>query len=131
MSAGRTVLGPKAKAELDDVATKLSGEKGYIIEVEGYSRGGVQTSQAMADSVVRYLVTEHQVPIYRIYRTGMGKNTGEVHRWRPGIVNGVRVTLMHNSLATMGRNTASNATGASSSSRSKRIRAAKHRRPQV
>jgi hypothetical protein len=57
------------------MATKLAGEKGYIIEVQGYSRGGVQTSQAMADSVTRYLVTEHQVPLYRIYRTGLGKQT--------------------------------------------------------
>ena len=53
---GRTALGPKGKADLDDLATKLAGEKGYIVEVQGYSRGGVQTSQAMADSVVRYLV---------------------------------------------------------------------------
>lgn len=112
---GRVVLGPKGKADLDDVATKLSGEKGYIIEVEGYSRSGVQTSQAMADAVVRYLVTEHQVPIYRIYRTGMGRNTAASTSGDEIIVNGVRVTLMHNSLATMGTNTASN-TGASSSS---------------
>jgi outer membrane protein OmpA-like peptidoglycan-associated protein len=108
--AGRTVLGPKAKADLDDVASKLSGEKGYLIEVEGYSRGGVQTSQAMADAVVRYLVTEHQVPIYRIYRTGMGKNTAKATDGDDKIVNGVRVTLMHNSLATMGSTTASNST---------------------
>jgi len=47
------------------VAEKLASEKGYIIEVQGYSRSGVANSQAMADSVVRYLVTEHQVPIYR------------------------------------------------------------------
>jgi outer membrane protein OmpA-like peptidoglycan-associated protein len=114
-AAGRTVLGPKGKADLDDVATKLSGEKGYIIEVEGYSRGGVQTSQAMADSVVRYLVTEHQVPIFRIYRTGMGKNVAKSTGGDQEIVNGVRVTLMHNSLATMGTNTASNAAGSSSS----------------
>jgi len=106
--AGRTVLGPKAKADLDDVATKLSGEKGYIIEVEGYSRGGVQTSQAMADAVVRYLVTEHQVPLFRIYRTGMGKSTAQAADGDK-ITNGVRVTLMHNSLATMGSTTASNA----------------------
>ena len=45
--------------------------------MQGYSRSGVQTSQAMADSVVRYLVTEHQVPVYRIYKTGLGKNTAK------------------------------------------------------
>jgi outer membrane protein OmpA-like peptidoglycan-associated protein len=107
---GRTVLGPKAKAELDDVASKLSGEKGYLIDVEGYSRGGVQSSEAMADSVVRYLVTEHQVPVYRIYRTGMGKGAA-TSTDGDKITNGVRVTLMHNSLATMGSTTASNTMG--------------------
>ena len=104
--AGRTTLGPKAKAQLDDVASKLANEKGYIIEVQGYSRGGVQTSQAMADSVVRYLVTEHQVPIYRIYRTGLGKNTQKAGEGERPVTNGVVVSLMHNSLATMSSNSA-------------------------
>src|SRR5665213_1187652 len=102
---GRTALGPKGKADLDDLATKLAGQKGYIVEVEGYSRNGVQTSQAMADSVVRYLVEEHQVPVYRIYRTGMGRNTAE----DAAVTNGVKVALMHNSLASMNSNSASNA----------------------
>jgi hypothetical protein len=62
----------------------------------------------MADSVVRYLVTEHQVPVYRIYRTGLGKNTAKPADGETAIVNGVRVTLLHNSLATMGTS-ASNA----------------------
>jgi len=106
-AAGRTILGPQGKSSLDDFSSKLTGEKGYIIEVQGYSKGGVQTSQAMADSVVRYLVTEHQVPIYRIYRTGLGKQTGTPADGEEAIVNGVRVTLMHNSLATMGGSSAS------------------------
>jgi outer membrane protein OmpA-like peptidoglycan-associated protein len=106
--AGRTTLGPQAKADLDDVATKLEGEKGYIIEVQGYSRAGVQSSQAMADTVVRYLVTEHQVPVYRIYRTGLGKNTEKPADGEKLLANGVRVTLLHNSLATMGADSASN-----------------------
>jgi len=119
-AAGRTALGPEGKSTLDDMATKLSAEKGYIIEVQGYSKHGVATSQAMADSVVRYLVTEHQVPLYRIYRTGLGRNTeaasSATTASSPGnsadsqtmLVNGVRVTLLHNSLATMGSASASN-----------------------
>jgi len=114
-AAGRTTLGPKAKSDLDDLAAKLGSEKGYILEVQGYSRAGVTNSQAMADSVVRYLVTEHQVPIYRIYRTGLGKqkdaaaNDGD----KP-LTNGVRITLLHNSLATMnGNSTTSMNTGVS------------------
>ncbi len=108
--SGRTTLGPQAKSDLDGIATRLEGEKGFIIEVQGYSKAGVQTSQAMADSVVRYLVTEHQVPIYRIYRSGLGKNTNTAAADGDKVLlNGVRVTLLHNSLATM-NTTASNTT---------------------
>jgi len=116
-AAGRTTLGPQGKSDLDELAQKLAGEKGYIVEIQGYSRGGVQSSQAMADSVARYLVTEHQVPLYRIYRTGLGKaaTTGPASTTaaqqadnETPITNGVRVTLLHNSLATMGPASASN-----------------------
>ena len=58
------------------MAANLSGQKGYVIEVQGFapSRGqaGIQSSQAMANSVVRYLVEEHNVPVYRIYVMGLG-----------------------------------------------------------
>src|ERR1700722_17754133 len=106
-AAGRTTLGPTGKSDLDALATTLSGERGYIIEVQAYSKSGVQTSQAMADSVVRYLVTEHQVPVYRIYKTGLGKNTATPADGEQAIVNGVRVSILHNSLATMSPNSAS------------------------
>ena len=115
--AGRTALTAKQKADLDGVAESLASEKGYIVEVEGYSRGGVTSSQAMADSVVRYLVVAHQVPVYRIYRTGLGAQKAGAQKAgtqqaasttadasvKP-ITNGVRVTVLHNSLATMGSN---------------------------
>ena len=114
-AAGRTTLGPTGKSDLDALATTLAGEKGYIIEVQGYSRAGVQTSQAMADAVVRYLVTEHQVPVYRIYRSGLGKNTAKSTEGDQAIVNGVRVTLLHNSLATMGGSSASSSAGSNTS----------------
>lgn len=112
---GHITLGKEAKFDLDDVATKLAAEKGYILEVQGYSRSGVKASQDMADAVVRYLVTEHQVPIFRIYKSGLGKQTATAATAtdpdaKP-IRNGVRVTLLHNSLASMnGGTTASNST---------------------
>ncbi len=118
-AAGHLTLGKTAKSDLDDVASKLAAEKGYIIEVQGYSASGVKASQDMADSVVRYLVTEHQVPIFRIYKSGLGKQTATAATAtdpdaKP-IRNGVRVTLLHNSLASMGAGTtASNASPASS-----------------
>jgi outer membrane protein OmpA-like peptidoglycan-associated protein len=73
---GQTKLSEKAQAALDDMATNLKDQKGYIIEVQGFSpthgQAGVSTSQTMANSVVRYLVEKHDVPVYRIFVMGMG-----------------------------------------------------------
>lgn len=98
---GRTALGTRAKSELDTIAGALANEKGYIVEVQGYSRSGTQPSQAMADSVVRYLVTAHQVPVYRIYRTGLGNSKQTSEDGSKPLANGVRVTVLHNSLSTL------------------------------
>ena len=103
---GRTALTTKQKADLDTVATALAAEKGYIVEIEGFSRAGVTSSTAMADTVERYLVTAHQVPVYRIYRTGLGKPTDAEKQMATDegtkpLTNGVRVTVLHNSLAEM------------------------------
>ncbi len=112
--AGRTTLSTAAKSDLDQLAVKLASEKGYIVEVQAYSRSGVPASQAMADSVQRYLVTEHQVPVFRIYKSGLGRdNANSALATDPDakpIRNGVRVTLLHNSLATMSGTTAANTT---------------------
>jgi outer membrane protein OmpA-like peptidoglycan-associated protein len=73
---GQSVLSQNAKTALDDMATPLKNQRGYIIEVQGFSSGhgqtAIATSQKMADSVVRYLVLNHDVPVYRIYVVGMG-----------------------------------------------------------
>jgi outer membrane protein OmpA-like peptidoglycan-associated protein len=73
---GQSVLSQNAKSALDDLATPLKDQRGYIIEVQGFSSGkgqaAIATSQKMADSVVRYLVENHDVPVYRIYVVGMG-----------------------------------------------------------
>ncbi|HXZ30689.1 MAG TPA: OmpA family protein [Terriglobales bacterium] len=73
---GQAVLSKNAKAALDDLATPLKSQRGYIIEVQGFSSGrgqaAIAASQKMADSVVRYLVLNHDIPVYRIYVVGMG-----------------------------------------------------------
>lgn len=73
---GQSVLNTNAKTALDDLATPLKSQHGYIVEVQGFSSGHGQTaiasSQKMADAVVRYLVLNHDIPVYRIYVVGMG-----------------------------------------------------------
>jgi len=73
---GQTVLSKNAKDALDQMATSVKGQRGYIFEVQGFSSGkgqtAIQTSQKMAESVVRYLVLTHDIPVYRIYLVGMG-----------------------------------------------------------
>ncbi len=73
---GQTLLSKNAKEALDEMATPLKSQRGYIIEVQGFSSGHGQTaisnSQKMAESVVRYLVLNHEIPVYRIYLVGMG-----------------------------------------------------------
>ena len=74
--SGQTVLSKAAKDALDEMATPLKSQRGYIVEVQGFSSGhgqiAIQNSQKMAESVVRYLVLNHDIPVYRIYLVGMG-----------------------------------------------------------
>jgi outer membrane protein OmpA-like peptidoglycan-associated protein len=73
---GQSVLSQNAKTALDDLANPLKGQHGYILEVQGFSSGkgqaAIATSRKMADAVVRYLVENHEIPVYRIYVLGMG-----------------------------------------------------------
>jgi outer membrane protein OmpA-like peptidoglycan-associated protein len=73
---GQTMLSKNAKDALDEMAGPLKGQRSYIIEVHGFSPGPGQTaianSRKMADSVVRYLVLTHNIPLYRIYVMSMG-----------------------------------------------------------
>jgi outer membrane protein OmpA-like peptidoglycan-associated protein len=104
---GQTVLSKKAKEALDDMANNLKGQRGYIVEVQGFSSGrgqsAIQTSQKMADSVVRYLVLNHDIPVYRIYVVGMGNApvaTASDNGAKPKRLTGgrVEVSLMKNDL---------------------------------
>ncbi len=101
--SSQRALNAKAKDALDQVATQLNGQKGYIVEVQGYSslrgQAGIRSSQAMSDAVVRYLVVDHHIPVYRIYRIAMGDAPRGSESSTRGTV--VHVTLMHNSLAAL------------------------------
>lgn len=104
---GQTVLNAKAKKALDDLADQLNGKQGYVVEVQGFSRtsgqAGIQSSQKMANAVVRYLVTEHNVPMYRVHQLALGNAKLEGDQAAHGTA--VHVTLLQNSLATLNQPT--------------------------
>jgi len=66
------ILSKDAKAQLDDVATKALNSKGYVVEVSGFAdaTGSIarnrMLSQRRADTVIRYLVENHSIPLRRI-----------------------------------------------------------------
>ncbi len=101
---GQTVLNAKAKDALSEIATQLQGQKGYVVEVAGYShirgQAGIQNSQHMAEAVVRYLA-EQQIPVYRIHQVAMGNAPLDDSSESAAHGSVVRVTLMQNSLAAL------------------------------
>jgi outer membrane protein OmpA-like peptidoglycan-associated protein len=103
---GQQALSTKAKEALDQLAEQLKGQRGTIVQVQGFSSGkgstAISSSQDMAQSVVRYLVINHDIPLYRIYTIGVGnapaKATAEgpTKRLRGGRVE---VALLKNGVA--------------------------------
>ena len=73
---GQTVLSKSAKDALDEMSASLKDQRSYIIEVRGFAPGrgaaAIASSRKMADSVVRYLVLNHEIPVYRVYVMSMG-----------------------------------------------------------
>jgi OOP family OmpA-OmpF porin len=65
---------------LDQLAVNVPNTKGYIITVEGAtdSTGDPEynyaLSQRRADAVIQYLASQHNVPAYKIYLIGLGKD---------------------------------------------------------
>jgi outer membrane protein OmpA-like peptidoglycan-associated protein len=105
---GQTVLSKNAKAALDEMATPLKSQRGYVVEVQGFASGhgqvAIASSQKMAESVVRYLVLNHDIPVYRIYLVGMGNAptpaTTTEGTAKPKRINGgrVEISLLKNNL---------------------------------
>ena len=105
------VLSKSAKDQLDTMAANLAGHQGYILEIESHSPGagatGIANSQRLAESVERYLVTEHQIPVYRMHFVALGNapivtpgdDTDKPARIK---TSSVHIRLMENSLAAQG-----------------------------
>jgi hypothetical protein len=103
------VLSAAARKQLDDLAAGLNGRQGYILDIEGRSpvagAAGIQSSSRLNEAVKRYLVTEHQIPVYRMHAVALGNAqaaaTGD-ETSKPVKVKSVHVRLMENSLAAQG-----------------------------
>ncbi|MGA2569788.1 MAG: OmpA family protein [Terracidiphilus sp.] len=106
---GSPALTTNAKDQLDALASKLAGREGYILEMEAHSpaagSSGIQNSERLAEAIKRYLVTEHQIPVYRMHSVALGNEanasgTGTEDQ-KPERVrtSSVHVRLMENSLA--------------------------------
>ncbi len=116
---GQTMLSKNAKDALDTMASGVKGQRGYIIEVQGFSSGkgqiAITNSQKMAESVVRYLVLNHEIPVYRIYLVGMGNapapTTDETAKTKRVSGGRVEVSLLKNDLEQLSANNGAPATG--------------------
>jgi len=117
---GQATLSKKAKDALDEMATSLKDQRGWIIEVQGFSSGrgqaAIQNSRTMAESVVRYLVLNNNVPVYRIYTVGMGNAPMEVDGKKVRTRGGrVEISLLKNGVGELASGAPANASLPSSS----------------
>jgi outer membrane protein OmpA-like peptidoglycan-associated protein len=76
----RDNLTKDAKAALDQLAGEISKTKGYLVAVEGGADAigaadyNYDLSQRRATAVIQYLASEHNVPAYKVYVIGLGKD---------------------------------------------------------
>jgi OOP family OmpA-OmpF porin len=74
------LLTKKAKAALDQLGSQIPNTKGYVIQLMGNtdsigsSQYNYKLSQQRAAAVVQYLATQYNVPAYKIYVAGLGKD---------------------------------------------------------
>ncbi len=73
-------LTKEAREAIDQLAASVATTKGYIITVEGgtdsvgSSDYNYDLSQRRADAVIQYLASEKNIPAYKIYLIGLGKD---------------------------------------------------------
>jgi hypothetical protein len=110
---GTVTMTDDSKQQLDQLAASLTGRQGYILEMDAQAPGsgsvGIQTSERLNDAVKRYLVTDHQIPIFRMHSVALGNvqvasNDEQQDSEKPAHVRTrtVHVRVMENSLAAQG-----------------------------
>lgn len=74
------VLSKKAQAALDQLGNDIPNTKGYVIQLlggtdsAGSAQYNYQLSEMRASAVVQYIATKYNVPAYKIYVAGLGKD---------------------------------------------------------
>jgi vacuolar-type H+-ATPase subunit I/STV1 len=67
---GQLELSGDAKNALDEIAGTVKGQRGYVIDVQSFSASKspflISNSKRMAEAIVRYLITNHSIPLFRI-----------------------------------------------------------------
>jgi len=64
---------------LDEFAQKITDQRHFIVQVQGFTDStgpasyNAQLSRRRADSVIQYLAAKHNIPPFRIYVIGMGE----------------------------------------------------------
>jgi len=104
---GQPILSAAAKKQLDDFASTLATQQGYVLDVEAHSplagAAGIQSSERLGEAVNRYLVTQHEIPVYRMHMVALGNAASSTDD--PGTKvrkSTVHLRLMENSLAAQG-----------------------------
>ena len=76
---GKDALTPEAKEKLDQFVSEHAKAKRYYIAIEGFTdkTGNAsyndELSRRRAEHVTAYLITQHNIPVYRIQEIGLGK----------------------------------------------------------
>ena len=77
--SGKSTLTKSDQQMLDEFAQQINQQKHYIVQVQGFTDAvgpaeyNNQLSRRRADAVIQYLAAKHNIPPYRVYIIGLGK----------------------------------------------------------
>jgi outer membrane protein OmpA-like peptidoglycan-associated protein len=77
---GSAVLTTEAMAQLDQLASRITNRRGFVLEIVGYgdSAGSTRYNESLgqlrAEAVQRYLADRNSIPLMRMYAAGFGSS---------------------------------------------------------
>jgi len=107
-ASGSAALTPQAKAELDSLAAQIQSEKGFVLEIQGFTDkvGSPELNRALsqkrADAVRLYLAQKYNIPLHRMFVLGFGmEKPAAANNTRAGRAQNrrVEVRLLANSIS--------------------------------